>query len=63
MKLQYATIFHSIGTAVHLITSNLHDTRGVTRKCVTSSGAHLRGLASDQYGSELCENVAAVANR
>ena len=32
--------------------SNLHYTRGITPKRVTSGGAHLRGLAPDQHSSE-----------
>ena len=36
--------------------SNLHYTRGITPKLVTSCGAHLRGLAPGQ-----CKNVVAVA--
>ena len=40
--------------------SNLHYTRGITPKRVTSGGAHLRGLAP---GLQLRRNVAAVASR
>ena len=32
--------------------SNLHHTRGITPKRVTSGGAHLRGIASEQHYSE-----------
>ena len=32
--------------------SNLHYTRGITPKRVTSGGAHLRGLAPGQHSSE-----------
>ena len=32
--------------------SNLHYTRGITPKCVTSGGAHLRCFASGQHSSE-----------
>ena len=32
--------------------SNLHYTRGITPERVTSGGAHLRGLASEQHSSE-----------
>ena len=40
--------------------SNLHYTRGITPKRVTSGGAHLRGLAP---GLQLRRNVTAVASR
>ena len=32
--------------------SNLHHTRGITSKRVTSGGAYLRGLAPEQHSSE-----------
>ena len=32
--------------------SNLHYTRGITPKRVTSGGAHLRGLASGQHSTK-----------
>ena len=32
--------------------SNLHYARGITPKCVTSGGAHLRCFASGQHSSE-----------
>ena len=35
-----------------ILKSNLHDTRGITPKCVTSGGIHLRDLAPEQHSSE-----------
>ena len=37
---------------VRQIKSNLYSTRGITPKCVTSGGAHLRGLAPGLHSSE-----------
>ena len=39
-------------TTIWCIKSNLHYTRGITPKRVTSSGAHLRDLAPGQHSSE-----------
>ena len=38
--------------------SNLHDTRGITLKRVTSARAHLRHIATGQH-----RNIAAMASR
>ena len=42
-KRLYVTVFHK---------SNLHYTRGITPKRVTSGGAHLRGCAPGLHSSE-----------
>ena len=43
--------------------SNLHDTRGVTPKRVTSGGAQLRGLAPGQHSSkEMSQRWRAVSD-
>ena len=58
---RYTTAMPSESTLHTTSKSNLHYTRRITPKRVTSSGAHVRGLAPGL--AQLRRNVAAVASR
>ena len=49
---RYKTAMPSESTLYTASKSNFHYTRGITPKRVTSSGAHLRGLAPGLHSSE-----------
>ena len=48
----YALVVENLVGSVKLVKLNLHYTRRITPKRVTSCGAHLRGLAPGQHSSE-----------